>query len=92
MARKRRGPIAKAIERLWYSFKGSQISEAGFRRELEVILKDACFKNVGLVIQRLSIESNDQRIWGLADQVDPKIRQAYQHWRGTMLHRGREIG
>ena len=85
MARRRRGPIAKDINRLWYSYKVDQISGNEFCGGLKAVVEWAVerlgnlgFYDVGSIIQRLSDESKDQGIWQLADSVDLRIRTYWQ--------------
>jgi|GEM_PF-2447809 len=92
MARRRRGPIAKDINRLWYSYKGDQLSADEFCGGLKAVVEWAVerlgnlgFYNVGSIIQRLSDESEDQGIWQLADSVDFRIGTYWQSGSNTGL-------
>ncbi len=89
MARKNYGPISKAIKKLCVQLCLSNGSEADFKDGLrKLVHTDDSFHAIGTSLQKWTLElckDDTERVWKLADEVDPRIRKAWQKYRGDFL-------
>jgi len=97
MSRRKRGWLAKKIERLYYSHYNKQISESLIEEGLIRIFEEAkeklgnrCYQSIGLSLNRVVPlhEENKSELdiifWRVADNWDTQIKDAYLNWREKM--------
>lgn len=86
MARKNYGPISKAIKRLCVQLCLLNGSEAEFKDGLmKFIHTGASFDAMAKSLRKWALEickDDPERAWRLADQVDMRIRKAWQKYQG----------
>ena len=89
MPRKRRGPMAKDIDNLCVRLCLGNGTEAEFKETLTGIIRQyggprsATLGNIGRALQRSIVEYCRDKmdyIWMLADDVEPKIRGAWERY------------
>jgi hypothetical protein len=95
MTRRKRGPLAKEISKLYWRIyrgkgkKGETISNKEFVDSLKELYQQykgsipAINQCIGLAIDshaRWMEEEERESIWKLACEVDPKIREAVENW------------
>lgn len=89
MARKKYGPISKVVKELCIQLCLMNGSEAEFKDGLrKLIHTDASFHAIGTSLQKWTVElckDDPERVWKLADQVDIRIRKAWQKYRSDFL-------
>lgn len=77
-----------------YDLLAGRISEDDFKIGIADIINEyghlgyICYQAIGLAIAKWSggiSEENKELVWKLADEVDPKIRKAFEHWVGRMV-------
>jgi len=92
MARRRRGPISKAIKRLCSDLFHNRIDERQFKAELRAIIQTHgatgyVLQGIGMALDKWSQGFGDafkEKVWGLADEVDPRIRDLFEKWKQRM--------
>ena len=86
MARKKYGPISKAIKELCVRLCLMNGSEAEFKDGLrKLVHTGASFDAIAKSLRKWSLEicrDDPERPWRLADQVDMRIRKAWQKYQG----------
>jgi len=91
VTRKNYGPISKAVKELCIRLCLMNGSEAEFKDGLrKLVHTDASFHAIGTSLQKWAVELckdevEIERVWRLADQVDVRIRKAWQKHRDGFL-------
>lgn len=84
MARKNYGPISKAIKKLCVQLCLMNGSEAEFKEGLrKLIHTDASFDAIAKSLRKWTLDickDDPEQAWRLADQVDMRIRKAWQKY------------
>jgi len=90
MAKRRRGPISKAVRNLCSATLLDFINKFKFKdglqsiiNEYEPALGNIALQDIGMAIQRWAVEYRldiKDEIWQLVDEVEPEIRQKYEKW------------
>lgn len=88
-ARRKTGPISKAVKQLCVKLCLMNSSEAEFKDGLrKLVHTDASFPAIGTSLQKWTLElckDDPQRVWKLANEVDVRIRQGWEKSRGNYL-------
>lgn len=89
MVKKKSGPISKVVKELCVKLCLMNGSEAEFKDGLRKLAHtDASFHAIGTSLQKWAVElckDDIDRVWRLADQVDVRIRKAWQKHRDGFL-------
>lgn len=89
MAARRRGPIAKTIEGLFIALHSGVITKTQFKEGIRKLREQGQPPlTVGLAFQRSGIKYFGAKVddlWGLADEVDPKIGKDYERYKAEFL-------
>jgi len=84
-ARRKPGPVSKPVKELCIKLCLMNGSEAEFKDGLrKLVHTDASFHAIGTSLQKWALElckDNTERVWKLADQVDIRIRRAWEKHR-----------
>ena len=90
--REKGGPISKAVRNLCSATLLNPIDKSKFKdalkeivNEYKIALGNRVFQSIGMVIQKWAVEYLGDKIkieetWRLVDEVEPKIRQAYEKY------------
>jgi len=94
MGKRKRGPISKKVKRLCYSLFSGDISEEDFKNGIQEIideysyLRHLCYQDIGLAVAHWTSHMDKikmERLWKLVDEVNPRIKEAFEHWKNTSL-------
>ena len=89
MTKRKRGPISKVVKELCVNLCLMNGSDADFKDGLrKLVHTDASLHAIGASLQKWAVElckDDIDRVWRLADEVDPRIRKAWQKYRGDFL-------
>jgi len=91
MTKRKRGPISKVVKELCVNLCLMNGSDADFKDGLrKLVLTDASSHAIGASLQKWVVEfckddAERERVWRLADQVDIRIRKAWEKYRGDFL-------
>ncbi len=88
MSKRKRGDIAKEVRNLCSGLYSGKITDAQFEEGAKELLLEHggtgfILQGIGLALHRVSSAYGsdfEQRVWGLADQVDNRIRGLYDNW------------
>jgi len=87
--KKRRGPIAKTIENLCVELCSGIITETKFKEGIRKVCQErTSLVSIGTALQRSAMEYCADKmdyLWQLADEVEPKIRRAYERYKTEFL-------
>ena len=88
-AKRRRGPISKTVKKLCVQLCLMNGSDTEFKEGLrKLVHTDASFHAIGTSLQKWALEfckDDIDRVWKLADEVDVRIRKAWQKHRDGFL-------
>lgn len=94
VARRKRGPISKKVRNLCYDLRDGRIMDEDFQEGIRnIIIRHGetyrVLQNIGMVphglkIQEYLSEADKTRIWRLLDEVDYRIREAFEIWKKKM--------
>ena len=88
-----RGPLSKAVRNLCHALDQGEITKEQFRAKLSSLtihyryLGVVAYQDVGLALDywiRMRHKDREVECWQLADQIDLKIRKAFEHWKRAM--------
>lgn len=89
-----RGPLSKAIRNLCRELDQGVITKEQFQAKLARLINrygylgGIVYQDVGLALDhwiRVRHRDKTAQYWQLADQTEVRIRQAFEHWKHTML-------
>ena len=88
MAKTKKGPITKSVEELCIRLCLMNGSETHFKKGLsEIVQQYGHFQAISMSLRKHTMElcEDDTRVWRLADEVDTRIRQAWEKYKEKTL-------